>query len=100
MNCSDCGTAAGKDPKDPSAKIYVFCCDGCKSPKCDKCSTLTATEVRVLDLRSRRTLKFWCNNSLNFNTLKLMETIIEDKDDIIARKDKIIQLLESTNKEI
>ncbi|KAL3282169.1 hypothetical protein HHI36_005364 [Cryptolaemus montrouzieri] len=84
INCSDCGAAAGKDPKDPSSKIYIFCCDGCKSPKIDKCSTLTAKEVRVLDFRSRRTLKFWCNNCSDFYTSKLMKKIIPERDDIIA----------------
>lgn len=39
-------------------------------------------------------MKFFCVDCLNYNTVKLMEGIIKDKNDIISSKDKIIGLLE------
>lgn len=74
--------------------LPVFRCDGCVSSWCKVCAELTASEVKVLQFKQVRTMKFFCINCLHYDTARLLEGIIRDKNDIIASKDRIIELLE------
>lgn len=87
VSCRKCKKKADQD-------FQLFKCDGCTSYWCKSCGDLTASEVRVLQIKGPRSMKFFCIDCLNYNTVKLLEGIIVDKSDIISSKDKIIGLLE------
>lgn len=53
----------------------LYCCDNCKNPLCQKCSGLTVTEIRVMELKNGRILKYLCkgcniNNSIQTTNLE------------------------------
>lgn len=73
--------------------LKLFPCDGCSSYNCAKCAKLTSSEIRVLELKSSRAMKFYCTKCLQFETSILLQNTIEDKNNIIASKDEIITLL-------
>lgn len=72
----------------------IFRCDGCTSYWCRDCGDLSSSEIKVLQLKGSRVMKFFCVNCLNYNTANLMRDIIQNKDETIAAKEKIIELLE------
>lgn len=88
-------TTCDKCKKKAENDLPVFKCDGCTSFWCKVCAALSTSEVRVLQFRGPRKLKFFCHDCSNFGTIKLMEATIQDKNDLILSKDKIIQLLEA-----
>jgi hypothetical protein len=55
MACIKCNLNFNKDDE-------VLNCDGCQRKLHKECSELTASELRVLDLKSKRTLKFFCDD--------------------------------------
>lgn len=74
-------------------KERVVLCDGCASGICIKCSKLTASEIKVLELKGSRVMKFYCTRCTQFETNTLLQKMIEDKNNIISSKDEIIALL-------
>lgn len=48
--------------KGPDKPGEFFLCDKCKNPICQKCSGLTVTEIRVMELKNGRTLKYECRD--------------------------------------
>lgn len=70
----------------------LFLCDGCKRGLCKTCGYLTSSEVKVLQLRERVML-FHCTKCKKFNTFMLLQNTIQDKSEIIANKDEIINSL-------
>lgn len=85
--CIKCKKEAGSD-------LPVFRCDGCTSCWCKLCGDLSSSEIKVLQLKNARTLRFFCVDCLGFNTARMLRNTIQDKDDIISSKEKIINLLE------
>lgn len=79
-------------------KKSVCKCDGCKRRICKQCSNLTASELKVFELKER-TMLFYCNDCLSGNSFKLFLTIIENKDKLIEAKEKIIECLEKNIEE-
>lgn len=92
MECDVC-----KKKDNPNLKIYL--CDGCHKGNCMKCSNLTSSETRVLDLKGGRVMKFYCQKCTKFDTYTLLNEIIEDKSSIISSKEEIIQLLKQKLKD-
>lgn len=93
MECDEC-----KDKK--SATTKIFPCDGCASNICTKCSKVTASEIKVLELRNGRIMRFLCLKCTKFETFELLNQTIKDKTDIIDSKDEIIALLKSKIKDL
>lgn len=86
MVCGICGEAA-------TAKNAVFSCDSCKERYCKQCAKLTASEVKVMELKETRILKFHCDKCKKFETHTLLQNAIEDKVKIIEAKEEIINFL-------
>lgn len=64
MECGEC-----KENKE------VYECDGCKTTICKQCGKLTSTEVKVLQLSSKRVLKFFCTKCKNNETFGLLHVL-------------------------
>lgn len=79
MDCNKCKT---------SQKAVT--CDSCKKGYCKACSGLTASEIKVMELKERRVLKFYCKTC---DSIAMLQRTIEDKVNIILGKDEIIDLL-------
>lgn len=73
--------------------VKIFLCDGCKANICTKCSKVTASEIKVLELRNGRVMKFLCPKCLQSDTFTLLHQTIDDKETIIQSKEDIIALL-------
>lgn len=82
----ECDVCTKKDLK-------LFPCDSCSSNVCIKCAKFTSSEVKVLELKSGRILKFHCTKCLQLETITLLQKSLEDKTNIINSKDEIILLL-------
>lgn len=76
-----------------NTKDTLFSCDGCRKYLCKICGKLTSSEIKCLQLKERVML-FHCDLCRKFESLKLLNTIIDDKETIIQSKNKIIELLE------
>lgn len=85
--CGNCKKKAEND-------FLLFKCDGCASHWCKACGDLSSSEVKVLQFKGPRILKFFCVNCLDFGTAKLLRNIITSKSDTITAKERIIELLE------
>lgn len=83
-----------KCKKGADSDLPIFRCDGCASHWCKLCGDLSASEIKVLQLKNARTLRFFCVDCLGFNTAKMLRDVIRDKADIISSKERIIELLE------
>ena len=57
------------------------------------CGKLTASEVKCLEFKEGRVLKFLCPECVKSNTFTLLHAIIEDKKDLINSKEKTITIL-------
>lgn len=75
--------------------VKNFQCDGCEASVCIKCSKVTASEIKVLELRNGRVLKFLCAKCLHSDTFTLLHQTIDDKETIINSKEEIIALLKA-----
>lgn len=93
MECKLCNKKKGPDLK-------VFVCDGCNDCVCTKCSKLTASEIKVLELKTGRIMKYLCPKCLQSDTFTLLHQTIEDKNTIIESKEEIITLLRAKIKEL
>lgn len=71
----------------------LFECDGCDESVCTKCSRISATEVRVLQLSGPRILKFYCRKCLCGESMILFQKLVESKEALIEDKITIINLL-------
>lgn len=86
MECDVC-------KKKDNVNLKLFSCDGCSKHICIKCSNLTSSEVKVLELKTGRILRFHCHKCRQFDTFNLLHKTIEDKMAIITSKEEIISLL-------
>ena len=86
--------------KKETLNLKLFICDGCSKSNCVKCGKISPSEVKVLELKGGRTLKFYCLKCLNFNTFSLLQNTINDKRTIIDSKDEIICLLRGKIEEL
>ncbi|CAG9767510.1 unnamed protein product [Ceutorhynchus assimilis] len=84
MNCTICEERKTKD---------VFDCDGCKKPICKQCGELSSSEIKVLELKGKRVMKFYCPNCTKHDTFMLLHEIINTKNSLIIDKNEIISLL-------
>lgn len=78
----------------------VFLCDTCGSGLCKNCGNLSASEVKVLELKGERILRFDCSGCLKFKTYTVLQKTIEDKNEIIDSKEEIISLLRQRIQEL
>lgn len=83
MECEICNTK----------QKSLYKCDNCNRQLCKACGKLSASEVKVLEIKGDRILKFECPKCLNFDTHMLLKSIVHDKEEIIVSKDEIINLL-------
>lgn len=79
-------------------------CDGCSRFIHKKCTDLTASEFKVMDLKNKRTLKFFCDDCNNglLNVSKLIGTVEELKSEVEELKSELEKLKAastSSNKE-
>lgn len=72
----------------------IYNCDGCGKGLCKKCGNITSSEIKVLQLKNNRVMKFYCTECLKFESLNLLQKIVDEKTVVINNKDKIIELLE------
>lgn len=70
----------------------TFECDNCSHNLCKTCSKLTSSEVKVMDL-GKRVMKFYCRECEDLETLKILSSLVQSKNETIATKDEIISLL-------
>ncbi|KAG5877010.1 hypothetical protein JTB14_021906 [Gonioctena quinquepunctata] len=84
MACFICKDVKTKD---------VFSCDGCNNCICKGCGGLTASEVKVLQLVSGRTLTFYCPKCIKGDSFDLYKELVTCKEQIIEDKNEIIKLL-------
>lgn len=68
----------------------VFPCDSCRKSYCKACAGLTSSEVKVLELKDGRVMRFYCSDC---DSRLLLQKTIDDKISIIEGKDEIIDLL-------
>ncbi|XP_050308407.1 uncharacterized protein LOC126744878 [Anthonomus grandis grandis] len=94
MECDVC--------KKNSSQIEIFACDGCKTRLCrnEVLSLINASEYKVLQLKSKRHLKFYCEKCTKGESFSLYQSLIEEKQKHIEAKEKIISCLETNNKEL
>lgn len=93
MECDICDEAAvSRNP--------VFPCDYCATRYCKQCANLTSSEVKVLELKESRMLKFRCKKCIGFDSHTLLGKRIEDKQRIIEDKEEIICLLRQKIKDL
>lgn len=86
MECDVCGDLGiNKNP--------IFPCDSCNKKICKQCANLTSSEVRVLELKDSRILKFHCSSCEKLEHHILLQQTIQDKSSIIEAKEEIISLL-------
>lgn len=85
MECDECKEKLIKD---------IFPCDTCKITFCKSCAGLTASEVKVLQLKER-VMTFHCKKCESLETTTLLQSTIKDKLTIISSKDEIITLLKN-----
>lgn len=86
MECSVCN-------KTKEGKRSCFPCDCCKRLICTDCSELSATELKCM-LMINRKLIFHCKTCQEANIIQLLNGRIQDKDEIISDKTRIIELLQ------
>lgn len=72
----------------------LFQCDTCNKGICKSCGKLSASEVKVLELKGERILRFDCSSCQKFKPHILLQKAIEDKNKIIESKEEIIALLQ------
>lgn len=91
MKCTECES----EPPDKA----LFACDICKNKYCTVCSGISPTEIRVLQLKNGRNLKFMCkvcdllpglDTRLKSIELNLMSQIKQLRDEIVSQDKKII----------
>lgn len=70
----------------------MFNCDSCSKLVCKECGTLTASEIKVLQL-TNRIMKFHCPKCLNGDTMSLYNQLLKTKEAAIEDKNIIISLL-------
>lgn len=111
MICFDCGRTV-------DTKNINFCeCDGCNNVFHYNCSGLTASEIKCMELKNKRTLKFFCNicqeglkllplmkkkidsleemvkeltNRLNINT-EIVQSVTPPKDNLLVNFNSIMR---------
>lgn len=88
MECDVCSEKRG-------ANLKIFPCDGCNTNMCTKCSCVTGSEIKVLELKNGRKMRFLCPKCLQSDTFTLLHQTIEDKIRIIESKEEIIALLKA-----
>lgn len=76
-----------------NSKDTLYNCDGCRRCLCKLCGKLTSSEIKCLQLKER-VMSFHCDLCSKFESLKLLNSLIEDKENLIQSKNKIIELLE------
>lgn len=81
---SDCDKCKNKDNK------FLIYCDGCQITLCKTCGKLSASEIKVLQAKDKK-VSYFCDSCQNFNTL--LQSQINDKNDLIESKNEIITLL-------
>lgn len=74
-------------------------CDSCEKCFCKRCGNLTASEVKVLQLKER-VMQFYCPSCQRSDRIVLMETIIENKNDLLKTKEDLIALLKEKVKNL
>nr|CAH7727318.1 unnamed protein product [Callosobruchus chinensis] len=65
----------------------MLCCDGCERPLHHECSNLSASELKVMSLRGKRVLRFYCEDCLT--GVKLVPTLIKRVDDLMKEVEKL-----------
>lgn len=72
-------------------------CDSCSRALHKKCSGLNASELRVMDLKNKRTLKFHCDDCVNGLLMvpKLLKSIDELRMDVEKLKTDVINITAS-----
>lgn len=88
MECDVCKQAA-----------RTFKCDNCLKKLCKGCAALTSSEVKVIELKDR-VMKFFCIDCNDFHGLKLLNDLVQSKQEIILSKDEIISLLKQEVKDL
>lgn len=67
----------------------IFKCDSCEYYFCRTCASLTASEVKVLQLNTR-VMKFYCKHCEKLQTFPLLLEVIQTKEKLVESKDTII----------
>ena len=70
--------------KGDEAMLY---CDGCDRPVHRECSELSQTELRVMDLKGKRSLKFYCNDCSE--GIKLVPKLYKKIDSLFAEVESL-----------
>ncbi|CAG9771449.1 unnamed protein product [Ceutorhynchus assimilis] len=91
MECVICEETKSKE---------VFNCDGCRNPICKSCGGLSASEVKVMELRGKRVMRFNCPRCINLETCKLLQDVIDSKNANIDDKVEIISMLKTQIEEL
>nr|CAI5817660.1 unnamed protein product [Callosobruchus analis] len=65
----------------------MLSCDGCERPIHHDCSNLSASELKIMALRSKRMLRFYCEDCLT--GVKLVPTLIKNVDDLSKEVEKL-----------
>lgn len=88
--------------KKTSDQVEIFGCDGCEARLCklELSSMISASEIKVLQLRGGRYLKFYCAKCKNGDSFDLFQTAIMEQRKTMDAKDKIIALLEEKNRDL
>jgi hypothetical protein len=72
-----------------------YLCDGCHGPICSDCNGLTASEIKCMQLKGKRALKFLCNSCVD--GFQMLPVIVKRLGDI---EDKLSGLLSKQNAQV
>ena len=87
MECVTCKIKSGEP---------IILCDSCQRPSHKECSGLNASELKVMDLKGKRVLRFYCEDCQN--GVRLIPKLLVKIDNLEAEINKLKDLMESGNK--
>lgn len=96
-----CAACNNQEKSETSSDIMVNC-DGCSRSIHKKCTDLTASEWKVMDLKNKRSLKFFCDDCQAglLNVPKLINMVSELKMEIEKLKTTSNTISQSTSEEL
>lgn len=74
MTCSSCKVELAADELEKKIR-----CDSCRAKLCQRCSGLSSTEVRVMQLTGRRTLKYTCGSCCSQGNPMLAQAMFDQR---------------------
>lgn len=83
---------------------FLVKCDGCSKETCQECVTLTASEIKVLQLKNKRSLVYYCGDCTSTDAPRLWNKMLQAHEALIQTQKELIAshkvALEEKDKEL